>query len=176
MRRTASNDSARRIDRALRSDRAAIEELVRAETPRLHGIAWRIVGDASLAEDVVQDVFVRILENRSPVRRKGAAGVWLARVTAHAAIDLLRRRKARERREEAHAMSKAERERKACDAVAGAEVQALVAEGFGALPVDVRAVMWLTIVEGDSLRRAADAVGIPVTSAHRRIQEGLETL
>jgi RNA polymerase sigma-70 factor (ECF subfamily) len=176
MRRPPATDIARCLDRALRGDRAAIEELVRAETPRLHGIAWRIVGDTALAEDVVQEVFVRILERRSPVRRGGAASAWLARVTAHAAIDLSRRRTARRRREEVHAMAEAKQGEEARDAVADAEIGVLVAEGLDTLPVDVRAAIWLTVVEGDSLRRAGDAIGLPPTTIHRRVHEGLETL
>jgi len=81
-----------RLDRALHGDRLALAELVRAETPRLHGIAWRITGDATLAEDVVQETFLRIIKRRPRVRRKGAAAAWLSRVAAHAAIDLMRRR------------------------------------------------------------------------------------
>jgi RNA polymerase sigma-70 factor (ECF subfamily) len=176
MRSTVSNVIADRIDRALRGDRDALEDLVRFEGPRLFGIAWRITGDTALAEDVVQEVFLRILGGRVQYHRSGSGEAWLSRVTAHAAIDLVRRRTARERREEAYAMGGADRAGEARDAVADAEVRALVAEGFGTLPIDVRAALWLTVVEGDSLRQVSHAIGLPVTTIHRRVHDGLETL
>ncbi|MCD0503349.1 sigma-70 family RNA polymerase sigma factor [Bordetella petrii] len=69
----------------------ALEHLYRHESPRLLGVARRIVGDAALAEDIVHDAFVSIWKEAArfdPVRGSGRG--WIYSITRHLALNFVR--------------------------------------------------------------------------------------
>jgi len=79
---------------------AAFESLFRREYARVVAIAHRIVRDVDEAEDVAQDVFVSFYK-----RHPGDAGyapAWLHAAAAHTALNVIRSRSRRSRREESH--------------------------------------------------------------------------
>src|SRR5258706_14767596 len=88
--------------RAHSGDPAAFERLVRAETGRLYALARRVTGDRHLAEDVLQELFLGIVERRAPYRGAGSARAWLSRAVVRGAIDSKRLRAAARRRESVH--------------------------------------------------------------------------
>ena len=75
----------------------AFENLFRAEYPRVVGIAPRVLADPAEAEDVAQDVFVSFY--RSHPATAPYAPAWLHAAAAHAALNALRGRERRTRRE-----------------------------------------------------------------------------
>jgi len=79
---------------------AAFEDLFRREYARVVTIAHRIVRDADEAEDVAQDVFVSFYK-RHPADA-GYAPAWLHAAAAHTALNAIRSRSRRARREETH--------------------------------------------------------------------------
>lgn len=81
---------------------AAFEELFRKEYARVVNIAYRIVRDRDEAEDVAQDVFVSFY--RKHPADSGYAGAWLHAAAAHTALNTIRSRVRREKRETAHAL------------------------------------------------------------------------
>ncbi len=80
---------------------ASFEALFRLEYPRVIGIARRIVRDIEEAEDVAQDVFVSFY--RKHPADAGYAPAWLHAAAAHTALNVIRSRERRGRRETAHA-------------------------------------------------------------------------
>ncbi|MPS29933.1 MAG: sigma-70 family RNA polymerase sigma factor [Alcaligenaceae bacterium] len=69
----------------------ALERLYRQESPRLLGVARRIVGDTALAEDVVHDAFVNIWkEARRFDPQRGSARGWIYSITRHLALNFVR--------------------------------------------------------------------------------------
>lgn len=74
----------------------AAEALVRRHLPRMVGLARRMLGDASEAEDVAQEVFLRVWRE-APKWRPGAAKfeTWMHRVALNLCYDRLRRRRER---------------------------------------------------------------------------------
>lgn len=75
-------------------DGEAFAVLLRRHLPTVRAIGWRMLGSAEAADDLAQEVFLRIWQapekfdaGRGPFRH------WLARVAANAAIDRLRERK-----------------------------------------------------------------------------------
>ena len=83
----------RALARGTRPEReAALRTLMEAHSPRLHGVAARMLGDAVLAEDVVQETFLKAWDKAAdwqPGRAKFAT--WLSRITVNACLDRLRR-------------------------------------------------------------------------------------
>lgn len=62
---------------------------------RLKYIAFCITKDWHVAEDVVQEAFIKALKKLSTIEEKGKIGAWLAQITARTAIDFLRAEKRR---------------------------------------------------------------------------------
>ena len=68
---------------------------VRRHQSRVFGLAWTLVGDPDLAEDVAQETFVRAWRAGAGFDpRKGSVRSWLFRITQNLAIDALRMRRA----------------------------------------------------------------------------------
>ena len=78
--------------RAGRGDRRALMELYDRYRSRLFGYLTRSLGNASLAEDVFQDVWIKVMQKIGTYRPgKATFRAWLFRVAANAAVDRLRR-------------------------------------------------------------------------------------
>ena len=77
----------------------AFESLFRSEYARVVGIAHRVLADEAEAEDVAQEVFVSFYPAEAPY-----APAWLHAAAAHAALNALRGRDRRSRREAAQAV------------------------------------------------------------------------
>ncbi|WP_130931445.1 sigma-70 family RNA polymerase sigma factor [Pseudomonas sp. Sample_24] len=74
-----------------RGERQALRELYVQESPRLLGVAKRLVRDSALAEDIVHDAFLKIWTGAGgfdPAR--GSARGWMFSVTRHLALNYLR--------------------------------------------------------------------------------------
>ncbi|AVE03226.1 RNA polymerase subunit sigma-70 [Pseudomonas palleroniana] len=73
-------------------DRRAFETLYRSVSPRLHGVALRLMGRSDLAEEVLQESFVRIWNNASRYQSHLSAPMtWMINITRNQAIDQLRK-------------------------------------------------------------------------------------
>jgi RNA polymerase sigma-70 factor (ECF subfamily) len=81
----------------------AFEALFVAEYPKVVGVANRVLVDRAEAEDVAQEVFLDFHRRHSPTAPYAAA--WLHRAAWHTALNRVRGRRRRERREELDAAS-----------------------------------------------------------------------
>src|SRR5579862_9339893 len=80
------------VSRCLRGDEAAWEELVRLHTRKVYGLCYRFTGSGSEAQDLTQEVFLRVFRTVKSFRStEGSFGTWLARVTRNLLIDHYRR-------------------------------------------------------------------------------------
>jgi RNA polymerase sigma-70 factor, ECF subfamily len=62
--------------------------------PLVYSVAFRVLRDASEAEDVMQEIFIQLWRNPAAfVSGRGSLGAWLVVVTRNRAIDVLRRRR-----------------------------------------------------------------------------------
>ena len=74
-------------------DRDAFRKLYDASSPKLFGTVLRIVRNRPAAEEVLQDVFLRIWQNASSYAPETApAGVWMNSIARNRSIDVLRQR------------------------------------------------------------------------------------
>ena len=74
-----------------RGERPALRDLYVQESPRLLGVAKRLVRDTALAEDIVHDAFLKIWAGAArfdPAR--GSARGWMFSVTRHLALNFIR--------------------------------------------------------------------------------------
>jgi RNA polymerase sigma-70 factor (ECF subfamily) len=82
------------VERCIAGDQGAWEQLVRSHTRRVYAICYRFVGKDEEAQDLTQDVFLRIFKTLGSFRAgEGSFSVWLTRLTRNLLIDHYRRTK-----------------------------------------------------------------------------------
>jgi RNA polymerase sigma-70 factor, ECF subfamily len=79
-----------RIAAAVRGDRQALEEVLMSVERRVYTLAWRLIGDPSAAEDITQEVLIRIAENLRRYRPESNFQGWVCRITANQVHDFRR--------------------------------------------------------------------------------------
>jgi len=80
------------VEACLRGDESAWETLVFLHTRLVYWIAWRFTGDHGTAEDVTQEVFLRVFRSLHTFRAAEAKlATWLTRLTRNLLIDRYRR-------------------------------------------------------------------------------------
>jgi RNA polymerase sigma-70 factor, ECF subfamily len=145
--------------------RAATERLVERHWDRAHRIAYGILGDSHLAEDVTQESMVSIVSNLGRYDTRRSFEPWLHRIVTNRALDWTR---ARERRAQiARVVQPPPHEPTANDALLDA---------LGALPADQRAVVVLRHVAGYGTNEIARMLGVRRGTVGSRLRRGLDRL
>jgi RNA polymerase sigma-70 factor (ECF subfamily) len=154
-------------------DEVAWRELVTRHTRRVFGLAYRFTGRVDEAEDLTQEVFVKVYQTLGRYRESdGPFGGWLMAVARNHAIDNYRRRKQERLRRaddpavletaparEEHPIAGLERE----------ERKRLVHSGLRALPPDLRLPLILCDLQGLPYEEIADELQIPLGTVKSRI-------
>jgi RNA polymerase sigma-70 factor (ECF subfamily) len=83
------------VDRCRRGELGAFEELYRTHSARLHGLIFRMLGNAADAEDLLQEVFLSAHRKLEGFRGESALGTWLYRLATNQCLDHLRSRASR---------------------------------------------------------------------------------
>ena len=86
----AANNDDEDLSRAQRGDRQAFAGLVRTHQRPVYGLALRMLNRADLAEELAQDVFLKLFHALRDITSADHLRFWLRRVTANLAIDRLR--------------------------------------------------------------------------------------
>lgn len=88
-----AGDEGSLAERARRGDREAFGLLVVAHQRGITRLAYRILGDADLADSVAQETFLRAWQRRRRFRGDGPFGGWLGRIAVNLCRDQLRRKR-----------------------------------------------------------------------------------
>jgi RNA polymerase sigma-70 factor (ECF subfamily) len=91
---TADRD-AELVERLRKGDTKALDELFRRHRDAAYGIAYRLLGNADDALDVVQEAFIHVLRGIGAFRGQSSFRTWLYRIVTHAALDYRRWRAVR---------------------------------------------------------------------------------
>src|SRR5579863_6684929 len=75
-----------------RGDRTAFTTLVRRHQTALYNFALRQIGAQAVAEEVVQDAFVRVVQNAAEFKHEARFTTWVYTILRNLCIDQLRRR------------------------------------------------------------------------------------
>jgi RNA polymerase sigma-70 factor, ECF subfamily len=86
---TEPNDAAL----AASGDRRAFERLYRAHVGRVYALCARMAADRTLAEELTQDVFVRVWEKLASFRGESSFGTWIHRVAVNVVLNRLQTEK-----------------------------------------------------------------------------------
>lgn len=148
------------------------EEVARSHGRFLYTVAYRLTGNHDDAQDLVQEVLLRVQRGLATYRPGSMEG-WLSRIATNAFLDDVRRR----RRRPADALpDDAERvlpsERAADEALAASALSDDVQAALDDLPLEYRAAVVLCDVVGLSYQEIADALAVPVGTVRSRIHRG----
>ncbi|GAA3980205.1 RNA polymerase sigma factor SigE [Thermobifida alba] len=149
------------------------EEVVRTHSARVYRLAYRLTGNQHDAEDLTQEVFIRVfrsLANYTPGTFEG----WLHRITTNLFLDMARRR-ARIRFEglAESADDRLEgREPSPAQAYDDRHFDADVQAALDALPPEFRAAVVLCDIEGLSYEEIAATLGVKLGTVRSRIHRG----
>src|SRR5438874_12552817 len=167
------------VARWLRGDEAAGEDLVRIHTRRVYALCYRFTGSASEAQDLTQEVFLRVFRTvRSFRSLEGSFTTWLTRVTRNLLIDHYRR--TRQERvtdsiedqlpvlEETGAAASMQRAK----ALAGREASEILQATLQKLSPDLREAVILRDLQEMEYREIASVLSIPEGTVKSRINRG----
>ena len=126
------------------------------------------------AQDLVQEVFLRLVRESRKLNGVESLSAWLYRVTRHLAIDEARKEARMQVRHRTVAVS--EVQPTAPVAVEGAELNAVVTAHIEALPEKQREVVILKLQEQRSYKDISAITGLSVTNVGYLIHKGLKKL
>jgi len=79
-----------------KGNEASFNELVRRYQEKVYRIAYRFVNDHDQADDIVQDVFIKIYSALRDFRGESGFYTWLYRITVNVALNAIRKRRLRD--------------------------------------------------------------------------------
>ncbi|MDP9149469.1 MAG: RNA polymerase sigma factor, partial [Myxococcota bacterium] len=151
------------MDRCARGDDAAFDELYRGAAPRVRGFLLRLCGDHALADDLTQEVFLRIHRARGSFATGAAALPWMLAIARNGFRDHVRRAQLRPatrvRGDNAGTDPEAAPETRGDEALFGREMLDVVRDVLLTLPVTQREAFVLIRFEGLSVSEAAQILG-----------------
>jgi len=152
----------------------AFRELVARYLNLVYSTALRLVGgDAHLAEDVAQAVFLHLAQKAPTLKPDSALGGWLHRDTCHVAATLMRGERRRQNRErQAVAMNSLPDHSEANLA----QLAPVLDDAINHLGAEDRAAILLRFYEQRDLRSVGEALGSSENAAQKRVARALEEL
>lgn len=154
-------------------DETAFTELMDRYKRVVLNFVYRLLGNASEADDIVQEVFVRVYRNIRSFRPGGARfSTWIFQIARNAAIDHLRKR-ARRREEPLDDLTRAA---PASHAVEANEIGARIAAAVAELPEDQCTAFVLAEYHGMSYAEIADIMKCSAKSVESRLYRAKQFL
>jgi len=145
------------------------EEIYRQYRSKLLAFIQQSVGDHELAEDILHDVFVKIVARADGLREPAKITAWLYQVTRNAVIDRFRSNRPHEELPQEIAPDHAE-------STAEARLATFLRPMIEALPEIYRNAVILSDLEGLPLKKIAERKGISVSAVKSRVQRGRRML
>lgn len=155
-------------------DESAWRELVGRHTRRAFNIAYRFTGRVEEAEDLTQEIFVKVHQNLGRYQEgTGSFTAWLGTVARHHAIDRYRRRRDERLHDDPEVLALLPAGGDSpMRALERAETVRLVHTGLRALPHDLREVVVLCDLQEASYEEAAQMLQIPLGTVKSRLNRG----
>lgn len=165
------------VRRARHDDPAAWRALVRRHTPMVYRLALRTLRHSADAEDITQEVFLKMnkyLDSYDPTR---PLPPWLGRITWHACLKRLgERRPEADELGDAYSLSDPRDEASPESTLASREAERLLVAALDKLPAQDRFLIDLRYREGQSDVEVADATGMNVNTVRTRLFRARQAL
>jgi RNA polymerase sigma-70 factor (ECF subfamily) len=151
-----------------RGDRRAQAVAYRVMSPTIMGMAVRILQDEGLAQEVVQDTFVELIDKAHTLKDPGAIVAWVRKVAVNHCYMRLRSPWHKRRSPEASAPELLD------DSQGEERLQGYrdLERALAALPADTRLVIWLHDVEGYTHREIGELTGQTASYSKSQLARG----
>ncbi len=165
-------------------DSGAWSELVRAQHRRVYGLCYRFTGNPVDAEDLTQDVFLKVYSNLASFDlARGSLQVWIAAMTRNLLVDNFRRTRNQRSTGSLDDGWESAEELKPVDrlvasgvspheAAAKNELAKMVQEALARVSVELREAVILRDLEDLDYKEIAQVLGIPEGTVKSRISRG----
>jgi len=163
-----------------------IESMVHLYGNKIYKLAYHMTGSSDDAEDVVQEVFLKLFRNWSQIGARRNLSAWIHRIVSNASLDLLRSRQARRRREvnadseRLEAVASGRRSDRPEARLDGTELNDRIALALDALSPQLAVALVLFDHEGLKAREIAGILNVAeatvrgyVSEARQRVKETL---
>ncbi|WP_454299105.1 sigma-70 family RNA polymerase sigma factor [Salana multivorans] len=150
------------------------DEVVREYSPQVYRLAYRLTGQAADAEDLTQEVFLRVFRSLDGYR-PGTFSGWLHRITTNLFLDQVRRKQRQPAFPLGSYEADAPRANRVDEPERSFEMSNLdldVQEALGALPPEYRAAVVLRDIEDLTYEEIADVLGVSLGTVRSRIHRG----
>ena len=170
------------VHRVSLGDTAALEALYNRYARVVYSFAMRIVGDPMLAEEVLQEVFVRTWRQADRFQRsRGNFGSWLLSITHNLAIDEIRKRQRRPQKSDSVDVSDAlfglvDEATNVEEAAQAGALRVRVKTALLVLPEAQREAIELAFFSGMSQREISSHLDVPLGTIKTRMRLGLKKL
>lgn len=166
------------VERCLGGDDSAWEALVRLHTRRVYGLCYRFTGRDSEAQDLTQDVFLRVFRALGGFRSsEGSFATWLTRLTRNLLIDHYRRTRHERATDSIEDQLPRVEEgfisvNRPDAALAGREASDLLQGALARLSPELRETIILRDLQEMEYREIAEILGIPEGTVKSRLNRG----
>jgi RNA polymerase sigma-70 factor, ECF subfamily len=172
------------VRRCLNGDSAAWAEMVRTHHKRVYGLCYRFTGNATDAEDLTQDVFLKIYSNLGSFDAgRGSFPVWITTMTRNLLVDNFRRTRNQratssldEGWDEAEELRPVDRLTASGpsqhELAAKKELGKMVQEALARVSVELREAVILRDLQDMDYKEIAQVLGIPEGTVKSRISRG----
>jgi RNA polymerase sigma-70 factor, ECF subfamily len=179
-REEARAEDERLIARVVKGDRRAFELLYDRYAATVFGLALKMLGDREIAEDAVQEIFVRVWRRLGSFDRSRAFAPWLFGIAHNYCIDELRRRKVRPQfvyeDDENPILTDIPDDSDVTEAALLAEQSRIVRAALEQLPEEQRQALLLAYFGGLTQQEIALRLGNPLGTVKTRMRLGLQKL
>jgi RNA polymerase sigma-70 factor (ECF subfamily) len=156
-------------------DARAFEKLFSRLAPRVHGFFLRSFKKESVADDLLQETFMKVHRAREQYRRDAKVAPWLFAVAARVRLDELRKRLRLPEDADEEALARAD-EQAPREPPTDTDLQDAVRAALEGLPESQRAVIHLHRYEGMTFPEIAQVLGTTPGAVKLRAFRGYETL
>ncbi|MGQ9832621.1 MAG: RNA polymerase sigma factor [Candidatus Villigracilaceae bacterium] len=160
-------------------DRNEFASLVEAYSAQIYRLALKILGDTQDAEDVLQNTFLKALQNLPTFEGRSSLSTWLYRIAVNEALMLIRKRRLEAQISAGDSDSDEDEDYLAVQLVdwttlpeetmLSSEAVTYLDQAIQRLPPKLRLVFLLRDVEGLSIRETSETLGLTETAVKTRL-------
>lgn len=173
----SAQDLSTLLTRVARRDRAAFTDVYRATSAKLYGIVLRILHRRDIADEVLQEVYVKIWDRAADFNPQMASPIsWMAAIARNRALDELRRKRPDSLEDYPELLDVPSDDESALARVMRGEDGKRLADCLSRLEADRRQMVVLAYCEGLSRDELAEKYGQPVNTIKTWLRRALAQL
>jgi RNA polymerase sigma-70 factor (ECF subfamily) len=166
------------IDAALvracqRGDIEAFEQIFRVYRNPVFRVAYRFTGNRDDAEDLTQEIFLKVFENIGSFRYESSFATWLYRIAVNTCMNFQRDKKPAESLGVTDDLGSSVSPEAICER---GELQRKIEAEIASLPNPLKIAFLLVVVEGMTYREASEILGLSVDALRMRVSRARQIL